>query len=269
MKFSNYKIVPKTEIGQHFLTNNKVLELVVKQIPLKSKVLEIGAGPGQLTEKLAESVKCVEAVEIDRQFLPLLEAIKKKQSQVNIIIGDALDLDFKKYADFWIAGNLPYHITEPLLAKIINLPIKGAVFLVGQSFGQEATALINKAEHFGKLSLLVFTFFEAKVLARVKKEDFDPKPRTDSLLIVLVPRKESEYKDRLLFLLRWLILGARKSALIKNSLREGLIKYQKITKNEARDLIADLKLPNGLLEKPFEQLNNHEYLLLYKALVGE
>ena len=130
MKFSNYKIVPKTEIGQHFLTNNKVLELVVKQIPLKSKVLEIGAGPGQLTEKLAESVKCVEAVEIDRQFLPLLEAIKKKQSQVNIIIGDALDLDFKKYADFWIAGNLPYHITEPLLAKIINLPIKGAVFLV-------------------------------------------------------------------------------------------------------------------------------------------
>lgn len=266
MKFLNQKIIPKTEIGQHFLINKKVLEFITKQIPVGSKVLEIGAGPGQLTEKLAGRAKHVDAIEIDKQFYPILKKLEKQHKNVHIIIKNALDLDFKQYANFWIVGNLPYHITEPLIAKIINMPIKSAVFLVGRSFGQEAMALIDNMEYFGKLSLVVYAFFKPKILVTVNKEDFDPKPRTASLLILLKPRAKAEYKNRNLFLLRWLILGAKKSPLIKNSLRECLIGYQSMTKNQARDLISNLKLPNSLLEKSFEQLNNSEYLLLYKSL---
>jgi 16S rRNA (adenine1518-N6/adenine1519-N6)-dimethyltransferase len=253
------KITANTKIGQHFLKNEGLLSLIVDQIPYDSKVLEIGAGPGQLTEKLAQRVTEVHAVEIDTKFMPILEKLEKKYQNLNVIFGNVLKLDFGEYKNCWIVGNLPYHIIEPLISKIIRVPITGAIFLVGKTF-----ANLNK---FGKLSLEVNTFFESKLLAKVSKDNFYPKPRTESAILMFKPLGEEIYKnDKKMFLIRQLFLTSGKSPLLKNVLMNSLVNFNKSTKNEARAMVAEYKLSETMLNKSFEQLNNEEYLKLYKVL---
>ena len=256
------KITANTKIGQHFLKNEKLLSLVVEQIPYDSRVLEIGAGPGQLTEKLAQRVTEVNAVEIDTQFMPVLEKLEKKYQNLNVIFENVLKLDFDEYKNCWIVGNLPYHIIEPLMNKLIRVPIAGAVFLVGETFAN--------LDKLGKLSLEVKTFFETKLLAKVSKDNFFPKPRTESALLLFKPLSEDIYEsDKKMFLMRQLFLTSGKGPLLKNVLMNSLVNFNHCTKNEARAMVAEYKLPEITLEKSFEQLNNEEYLVLYKALASE
>ncbi len=259
--------MPKTYLGQHFLTNDTILEQIAGFVPPKSKILEIGAGEGQLTRELVKNAESVEAIEIDPDLLPQLTSVARKNNKIKIVIKNALELDFASYSDFWIVGNIPYHITEPLFMKLADTKFKGGVFMVGDSFAREAVAIPNQMESFGKLSWIIFTFFKAEIKFDVDKENFDPKPRTDSGVLALSPRNEEEYTDPTLYLMRWLFRGGKDNKLIKNALMEGDIRLKKTTKNLAREMIAKTGLTGSLLAKPFEQLNNDEYLKLYRAFL--
>ncbi len=256
----------KTYIGQHFLINEAILEKIASFVPKNSKILEIGAGEGQLTQKLARHASKVEAVEIDEALFPTLNLLLKKNKNLKITFGNALIIDFQKYSGYFLAGNIPYHITEPLIMKLADTAFKNIILMVGDSFGREATAIPDNMENFGKLSWIVYAYFYAKIELEVGKENFDPKPRTDSQVLVLIPRNTDEYKDIKLFLMRWLVRSIRGNKLIKNSLMEGIIRFNKSTKNQAKEIISNTELSSTLLAKPFEQLNNNEYHKLYQSL---
>ncbi|QQG41376.1 MAG: hypothetical protein HYV90_04430 [Candidatus Woesebacteria bacterium] len=256
----------KTYIGQHFLTNEVILEKIAGFVPKNSTILEIGAGEGQLTRKLARHASQIETVEIDKDLLPTLYLLLRSNKNLKITIENALTLDFQKYPNYWLVGNIPYHITEPLVMKLADTNFKSIILMVGDSFGREATAIPDNMENFGKLSWIIYAYFRAKIELEVGKENFDPVPRTDSSVLVLTPRNPDEFKDGKLFLMRWLVRSIKGNKLIKNALMEGIIRLKKSTKNQAKEIISNTELSPLLLSKPFEQLNNEEYRKLYQSL---
>ena len=131
-------------LGQHILVDEDVLNIFANQVDLGSNVLEIGSGPGNFTEKIAGRANRIVGIEIDRKFQPFLDEIQSVCSNVKIIYKDAMTVDFKKIVkgDFlreeWqIASNLPFHISEPFLTKIADLPIKDAFLIVGDQLARK------------------------------------------------------------------------------------------------------------------------------------
>lgn len=322
-------IYPNEKLGQHFLIDQDSVDLLTQSVNRGNTVIEIGAGVGQLTEALAKKAGKVISIEIDRRYEPVLTKIARQHPNVQVIFGDALGLRLQNFIPesksstdenrgVQIVANLPFHITEPFLHKIISLPIESAALAVGQKLMYAAGAADCESEIFGQLSLLVQTFFEAKIIAAIEKKKFFPVPRTSSAIIRLIPKEEYEFRsNKRDFLLRRLFITANKSLLVKNTLKEGLIEFAQISKkgtlsqkehnrrlrtsakidlkriikeynhsgkiqlapqrskdaginlltqNQARAVIEKMAIPDSILNKPFEQLNNNELQILSKAL---
>ena len=80
----------KKSLGQNFLLNNRIMEKIRDSLSLDKgdKLLEIGAGPGNLTLFLAPCVSKLYAVEIDESFREKLTKIEENFPNVEIIFGD-------------------------------------------------------------------------------------------------------------------------------------------------------------------------------------
>jgi len=253
-------------LGQHFLVDQSVLNLLVKNVTTGNVVIEVGSGVGQMTE----------AIEIDKKFRPILNEISNNHRNIEVIYENTLSLDWKalirKYRDkakIQIVSNLPYHISEPFLHKIAGLGIQDAVLLVGKKLGFVVQAQSGDDPNFGLRSLLVQTFFKIGLLAPVAKQSFLPIPRTDALLVKLTPRSVEEIKaNKHDFIFRRLFLTSRHSPLVKNCIKEALIELDNktLTQNQAKEIISSLDLPETVLNKPFEQLRNKDLRLISGSL---
>lgn len=136
-------------LGQHFLFDPSILDRIVDALEPASDdvVIEIGAGKGTLTRRLAPRVGWVIAVEKDARLAMELGAGRGEQARVpdnvTVVEGDALELRWwdliqevplpapRSQLPFKLVGNLPYSITTPLIAKTLEPPEpRLAVFLV-------------------------------------------------------------------------------------------------------------------------------------------
>jgi len=258
-------------LGQHLLTDERVINEIVNLLPPSQSVIEIGAGCGQLTKELLKNHHRVITIEIDKKFQPFLEKIRRKHpKKLKIIWENALKIDWKKLTstqNFWLTGSLPYHIIEPLISKLIFAQFKEAIFLVGLKFALE-TQLNKKNPFFGKQTLLVQSFFNPEIIKKIPKTSFWPQPKTNSAILKLRPKTKADYSKNPVFkILKELFLNTSQNPLIKNSLREALIKQNFAkTKNEARKIIEGLNLSPNLLEKTLEQLNNSQLKSLHLSL---
>jgi len=234
-------IHPNEALGQHFLIDDDAIGLLAQAVNPGNIVIEIGSGVGQLTEALAQKANKVISIEIDRRYEPILDEVIQEYPNVQVIYGDALAIRFE---DFFpkrkkdtedqngvqIIASLPYHITEPFLHKLIGLPLESVTLVVGQRLSRAIQAKSENDPDFGQLTLLAQTFFEIEVLAELEKQKFFPVPRTDSSIIRLIPKEKEEFRsDRRNFLLRRLFTTAKRSPLVKNTLKEGLIEFSQVS----------------------------------------
>jgi 16S rRNA (adenine1518-N6/adenine1519-N6)-dimethyltransferase len=284
-KFINLR---KKDIGQHFLINEAVMQEIVDLTPQNKTIIEIGAGSGLLTKHLVKTSRKVYAIEIDKSFSRSLSLLEKKTKNLVVLYQNALKLlnknnfkkNFGKESNLWISGNIPYHITEPLIMRIVTLPVHGATLLTGARFANEITAT-QDSKDFGKLGILVNTFFKPKLKGYVEKQNFFPPPRTTSAIITLETKTKNDIlNDQTAYLFKEIFLSSHRGTLIKNILRESIIRYKQylltgsnnktrrflITKNEAREIIKELHLPNEILDKSVEQLTNDEFKILFREL---
>ena len=119
--------MPKRFLGQHFLSDPRILGRIADQLEAKpgDRVLEIGPGRGALTEALVARGVRLTAVERDRDLVPVL---RERFPSVTVIEGDALAIDWARAvgagpADPWlVTGNIPYYITSPLIEKALGPP---------------------------------------------------------------------------------------------------------------------------------------------------
>ncbi|MFC1713625.1 16S rRNA (adenine(1518)-N(6)/adenine(1519)-N(6))-dimethyltransferase RsmA [Candidatus Poribacteria bacterium] len=211
---------PRKRFGQNFLVNTRVLDSIVEAAELSSEdiVLEIGAGTGALTKRLALSSSKVIAVELDEGLFHLLQSTFQDNSDVTLIHADILDLDLSTLIDevagpgsesrrIKVIGNLPYYITTPILMKVLEespmlpLPVQMVLTMVQKEVGQRIAAASPGTKAYGALSIAIAYRSDAKILRHVPATSFYPKPKVDSVLIRLnvKPTPSVDVKDERFF----------------------------------------------------------------------
>jgi len=196
--FADHNIHPKKRLGQHFLTDRNVLNRIVdaSRAGPDVNVLEIGPGLGVVTRELAERGARVVCVEIDRALQPMLERALSGTSGVEIVIGDFLKLDLPAFlADRatgkWVAvGNLPYYITSPIVAKLLDSKqLFSTILLMVQREVAERLRAEPGTGDYGALSVFVQYHAEVERVMSVSRNVFYPVPEVDSELVALRVRE--------------------------------------------------------------------------------
>ena len=164
-------------------------------------VLEIGAGLGALTLCLADLAGQVVAVEIDKKLIPILQKVFESRSNIALISGDILALDWEKEIfgflksprdKIIICANLPYYITSPVIFKILEHRnrIRQAVLMVQREVAARLLAVPGSRDY-GLITVNVNRMAEVEMIARVSRNCFYPSPEVDSAVIRLSPRSRS------------------------------------------------------------------------------
>jgi 16S rRNA (adenine1518-N6/adenine1519-N6)-dimethyltransferase len=189
-------------LGQNFLTDTNLLDAIVRDAELAPDdvVLEVGAGEGPLTERLAAVAAHVHTIEIDRGLEPALAPIAALPN-VDLHWGDALRLDLAGFEPepTAIVSNLPYSIATPLIIRTIEeLPaVQRWTLMVQREIADRLSAAPGGREY-GAPSVLVQLACEPKTLRTVNPSVFRPPPRVDSAVIGLrrvAPKADAATRD--------------------------------------------------------------------------
>ena len=190
-------LAPLKRLGQNFLIDCQALQKIIGSADLKKTdtVLEIGAGIGNLTFELAKKAKRVIAVEKDPKMIEILKDLLECQNVKNVKIIEGNILKFKtdslELKTYKLVANLPYYITSPVIRKFLESknPPSSIVLMVQKEVAQRIAA---KPPHMSLLAVSVQFYAEPKIISYVSKGSFWPRPKVDSAIIKIVPRKSAE-----------------------------------------------------------------------------
>lgn len=185
---------PKKRLGQSFLVDRTILRKILDggNLQREDRVLEIGAGVGTLTHALAKRCRRVVAVEIDPGLFRILEQVLGDTSQLTLVHGDALHLDFERLlgeeGSWKVIANLPYSIATPLIARLLNLSHRFSLLLLmmQEEVAERLMASPGK-KAYGSLTVLTQYYADVRVMVRVRPSAFYPRPRVDSVVLKLEP----------------------------------------------------------------------------------
>ena len=173
---------PKKEYGQHFLRDPNILQVIARLADLgpDDVVLEIGPGQGVLTRFLAERVRRVHAVEIDRALEPVLGDLAEN---VDVVYGDALEIELPGDATKLVA-NLPYNVATPLVVESLDgLPSIELWCVMVQREVAERFFAQSGTKEYGAVSVLIQLASERTGFHAVSRTVFRPQPNVDSALV--------------------------------------------------------------------------------------
>ncbi len=190
-------------LGQHFLARQSILERIAQEAcPEKTEtVVEIGPGRGALTTHLLARAGRVIAIEIDPVLVHYLRAEFRDEPRLHILEADVLKADLSQWGRIAITGNLPYYITSPILEKTLALGdnLVQAVFLVQKEVAERLTARPGTRDY-GFLSVQAQLLSAPELLFGVPADAFRPRPKVDSAVVRLIPRRDLPTPDRTRFL---------------------------------------------------------------------
>lgn len=181
---------PDTDLGQHFLIDENLVDLSVREAGVGpgDVVLEVGAGAGVLTVALARAARAVHAVELDRRLAPLLDEVLEGTSGVRIHWADAMKLPLEELdpAPTLLVANLPYNIATPLMVESTwRLPsLRGWCVMTQREVADRWSAPPGDALY-GAPSVLLQLAAEVTFRRNVGREVFAPRPRVDSALVAM------------------------------------------------------------------------------------
>jgi len=180
-----FSITPKKSLGQSFLICDQVADRIVAAAGTDDVVVEIGAGTGMLTARLASNFKNVVAIEIDQRLKTLHDMVTAQFSNVAFVYEDILNWQPHPSGVSTVVGNLPYYITTPILEKVFfQMKPKVMVFMVQKELGARMVANPG-SKTYGSLSVFVQSFTKPELLFHVSKNCFYPVPDVESVVIKL------------------------------------------------------------------------------------
>ena len=219
---------PKKRLGQHFLTDRHYLDRIVAEIDPRpgEAMVEIGPGPGALTERLAQFARPLHVVEIDREPAA---ALRDRFAPEAVVVheGDALDFDFATLPEgLRVVGNLPYNVSTPLLFHVAGFAprIRDCVFMLQKEVVERMVAAPGTPDY-GRLSVMLQYRFAMALAFRVPPGAFTPPPKVDSAIVRMAPLGEGRR-------------AARDEALFARIVAAAFSQRRKTLRNALRQLVA-------------------------------
>jgi 16S rRNA (adenine1518-N6/adenine1519-N6)-dimethyltransferase len=190
--------IPRKRFGQHFLSDNGIIDGIVRAIAPQpdDAMVEIGPGLAALTQPLVERLGKLTVIELDRDLAVRL----REHPQLSVIESDVLKVDFslvhqalcatenRTNTKLRVVGNLPYNISTPILFHLLGF----AELIADQHFMLQKEVIDRMVakpatSDFGRLSVMLQWRYAMEDVLFVPPESFDPPPRVDSAVVRMVP----------------------------------------------------------------------------------
>ncbi len=207
--FAERGIKPKNKLGQNFLIDLNLLDLLLRSAELAREdlVLEVGSGTGSLTARLVELAGAVVSVEIDPAFAALTEESVTQRDRIAFLHNDILKNKNELNPDVLraIAGlgqrcgtqriklvsNLPYAVAVPLITNLLlcNLTLERMVVTVQWEIAERLLAA-PATKDYGALAVLVQSLADVELIRRLSPKVFWPRPLVDSAIVCIRPNAD-------------------------------------------------------------------------------
>lgn len=223
-----YDIQPKKSLGQNFLNDPNALDKIISvaDISPTDTVLEIGAGTGALTDKLAQTVKRVVAVEVDDRLFPVLGAQMGHYTNVELHLADILQVNLAQVMGdepYVVVANVPYYITSAILRHLLETSHRPTKIIMTIQT-EVAERVIAKPPDMSVLAVSVQFYGKPDIVARFNPAIFYPRPEVGSavLRVITYPQPIVDVPSEALFF-RMVRAGfGQKRKQLKNSLAGNL-----------------------------------------------
>ena len=249
----------RRRLGQHFLIDEKILDRMVQygEIAENDVVLDVGAGRGELTVKLAERAGKVIAVELDPELAEEARRRLKGYDNVELLVGDILKLKptgFNK-----VVSNPPYNISRKLLEWLIDGGAERIVLTLQREFASKLVAEPGSMKYL-YISFLSNLLYESSIVEFIPRNMFRPMPKVDSAIVLMKRRRDArelgeDSKEFIKFLF------TRRRQVLRRVLRDLTVK---------RGLAADLSEIFGdeLLSRRIYQLTPSQLLSISEKFLS-
>jgi 16S rRNA (adenine1518-N6/adenine1519-N6)-dimethyltransferase len=191
----------RKRFGQNFLHDAGVIQQIVAAINPSSgdHLVEIGPGKGAITRELLPHCSHLDAIELDRDLVPILTQKFASDSHFHLHSADALKFRFcqlRHTKALRIVGNLPYNISTPLIFHILdNRQCIADMHFMLQKEVVDRLAASPNTKAYGKLSIMAQAQCEVSSLFEIPPESFAPAPKVQSAFVRLTPRETSLVAD--------------------------------------------------------------------------
>lgn len=186
------------KFGQNFLTDESVLAEIASAsgVTKEDAVLEIGPGLGALTWELAQRANRVIALEIDSGMAAALQNEMEPYPQVTVLQQDILKTNLQALIDEalggtppYVAANLPYYITTPIIMSLLEsrIAFPRIVIMIQKEVAERIVASPG-SKAYGVLTVAANYYAQTEILLTVPAASFIPAPQVDSAVLSLTPR---------------------------------------------------------------------------------
>jgi 16S rRNA (adenine1518-N6/adenine1519-N6)-dimethyltransferase len=250
------KHIARKRFGQHFLSDDGIIDGIVRAIAPQpgDPMVEIGPGLAALTQPLVERVGRMTVIELDRDLAERL----RRHPQLDVVESDVLNVDFTALAatvgqKLRVVGNLPYNISTPILFHLLEhvAVVRDQHFMLQKEVIDRMVAE-PATSAYGRLSVMLQWRYAMEDVLFVPPESFDPPPRVDSAVVRMEPLAEPPQLDTALLAEMVQVSFSMRRKLLRHSLGRWL---------EARGFAGDFDLQRRAEEVPVP-----EYVALAQAL---
>lgn len=181
----------KKKFGQNFLIDESIKRQIIQAIPNNlDRIVEIGPGLGDLTQKLIQLSGKIECFEIDSELYEILLdkfASEILEQKLKITNADALESwDEIARQEYFLVANLPYYVATNIILKALSdSKCKGLVVMIQKEVALKFSAQAGDSE-FSALAILAGVRGDVELLFDVPATAFNPQPKVVSAVIRII-----------------------------------------------------------------------------------
>lgn len=156
------------------------------------RLLEIGPGPGVLTDRLLADGRPIWAVDLDPEACDLLRERFADRPHFQLLQGDAVRIPLPEGEPWSVVGNLPYNAATPILARLLTEGIAwDRMVLMFQLEVAQKLMGVPGTKAYGPLSVLAQLCARLTRLVKLGPGSFRPAPKVDSAVVQFEPREDA------------------------------------------------------------------------------
>jgi 16S rRNA (adenine1518-N6/adenine1519-N6)-dimethyltransferase len=255
------RLRPKKAFGQNFLVNEGAIAAIVGAALASRapRLLEIGPGPGVLTERLLADGRPLWAVDLDPEACDLLRERFGSVAHFHLLQGDAVRIPLPEGEAWSVVGNLPYNAATPILARLLTGAIAWERMVL--MFQLEVAQKLMGApgtKAYGPLSVLAQLCARLTRLVRLGPGSFRPAPKVESAAVLFEPRQDAPTlpERRALLTVLHRSFAHRRKTLANNW--QGVLSGEALAEvGLASALRAEVIAPAAWLESTRKLINRH------------